>query len=140
MRRVPCGGVSVYLAGLRAPDGHVIVISNVRTPQILADYTRRWEIETLFACLKTRGFRLESTHLRDLQRISKLFALLAVAFCWCYRIGIWLNEQKSIRICTHQRLAHSLFRHGLDHLRHICLNAHHRKGQFMHMLRLLSCT
>ena len=96
--------------------------------------------QTLFACLKTRGFRLESTHLRDLQRISKLFALLAVAFCWCYRIGIWLNEQKSIRICTHQRLAHSLFRHGLDHLRHICLNAHHRKNEFMHMLRLLSCT
>ncbi|MBK9040676.1 MAG: transposase [Bdellovibrionales bacterium] len=32
----------------------------------------RWQIETLFSCLKSRGFNLEETHVTDLERIKKL--------------------------------------------------------------------
>jgi hypothetical protein len=34
--------------------------------------TLRWEIETLFGCLKGRGFNLEETRVVDYLRIKKL--------------------------------------------------------------------
>jgi hypothetical protein len=39
----------------------------------------------MFRAMKTSGFNLEDTHLTDLERISKLIALIAVAFVWVYR-------------------------------------------------------
>ena len=44
-------------------------------------YKKRWEIEILFGCLKTRGFRMEDTHITDLDKIEKLVFVLAIAFC-----------------------------------------------------------
>ncbi len=35
-------------------------------PMLFRDYALRWEIETLFSCLKGRGFNLENTRLTDL--------------------------------------------------------------------------
>ena len=35
----------------------------------------RWEIETLFGCLKTRGFDFECTHVVEPERVQKLVAL-----------------------------------------------------------------
>ncbi|MFK5894846.1 MAG: IS4 family transposase, partial [Pseudomonadota bacterium] len=52
-------GSTVYLGATRTKDGYVIIISNVYTTDILEDYAQRWEIETLFGCLKTRGFDME---------------------------------------------------------------------------------
>ena len=43
----------------------MIVVSNVEFENPLGMYRRRWEIETLFGCLKTRGFRMEDTHMVD---------------------------------------------------------------------------
>ncbi len=40
----------------------MIVVSNVIFHNALFLYRRRWEIETMFECLKTRGFRMEDTH------------------------------------------------------------------------------
>ena len=37
-------------------------------------------IETLFGIFKSRGFNLEDTHLVDSERLSRLFALLTIAF------------------------------------------------------------
>ncbi len=34
-------------------------------------YRRRWEIETMFGCLKTRGFRMEDTHITDPDKSEK---------------------------------------------------------------------
>ncbi|MGD1927585.1 MAG: hypothetical protein ACFB12_01645 [Leptolyngbyaceae cyanobacterium] len=39
-------------------------------------------METLFVVLRTRGFHLESTHCCPAERLSKLVALLALAFGW----------------------------------------------------------
>ena len=38
----------------------------------IRDSADRWQIETLFGCLKTRGFNFEDTHLRDASRLSKM--------------------------------------------------------------------
>ncbi|MFP4292145.1 MAG: transposase [Cyclobacteriaceae bacterium] len=78
-------------------------------------YQRRWAIETFFQSVKQRGFRLEDTHLDDLERLRKLFTLVAIAFTVCLHIGRWSNKhQKSIEVKNHGYKANSFFRHGLE--------------------------
>lgn len=45
----------------------------------LETYRQRWSIELCFACLKTKGFDIESTHLRDADRLEKMFAIASMA-------------------------------------------------------------
>ncbi len=106
----------------------------------LSDYAYRWGIETLFGCLKTRGFCLEATHLKDTERLKKLIALLTLAFCWAHQVGEWVVKQTSIKIKKHGRKARSIFCAGLDHLRQILLNLESCQAQFVHILSFLSCT
>jgi len=76
----------------------------------------------LFACLKSKGFNFEDTHITKLERIEKVLALLTIAFCWAYKTGEWRNELKEIKIKKHGRKAISYFRYGLDVLRDLMLN------------------
>ncbi|MBF0204857.1 MAG: transposase [Desulfamplus sp.] len=101
------------------------------------DYKLRWEIETLFGCLKSRGFNFEATHITKLDRIEKLVAVLAIAFSWCHITGEWLHQQKPIKIKNHGRPAISIFRYGLDWLREIVLNLSENKRRYNQVLRLL---
>jgi ATP-dependent helicase/DNAse subunit B len=103
---------------------------------ILDDYKHRWEIETLFKALKSQGFNFEETHLRELDRIEKLMAFLAIAFCWAHLMGEWLHKQKPIPIKSHQRPAISIFRYGLDHLRGILLNITEKLDAFHNAIAL----
>lgn len=130
-------GVSVYIGALRTKEGFVLIISDQHTPTLVKDYTRRWEIETLFGCLKSKGFNMEDTKLKDVERLSKLFALLTLAFIWCYKVGEWSNDKKPIRICKHKRPAQNLFRRGLDTLNRIVLNSHRMFEKFTHMVNIL---
>lgn len=132
-----------YVSGLRLPKGeYVIVVSERETASALADYAKRWEIETLFACLKTRGFCFEATHVTDAERLKKLLALVALAFCWAHVVGEWLSAQKPLPIKQHGRKAVSIFRHGLDHLRRILCNqlCEAERVAFRRVIKLLSCT
>jgi hypothetical protein len=125
-RRKCLWGHWVYVAALRLEDNSLlVVIANDRTLTLIDDYAHRWGIETLFGIFKSRGFnedthsevssesrdvRLEDTHLVDSERLSRLFALLAIALCWAYRTGHWLSEYKPITIKKHGRKAKSIFR------------------------------
>jgi hypothetical protein len=71
-------------------------------------------IETLFTALKTPGFNLESTHFCHAERLSKLVALLALAFCWAMLAGLWQHRQHPMPLKAHGRKAKSLFRSGCD--------------------------
>lgn len=136
-------GLPLFVSGLRLSSGeYVIVVAPRKTLSALSDYSRRWEIETLFSCLKSRGFRLEETHVVHPERLKKLIALLAFAFCWAHIIGQWLTRQKPLKIKKHGRLARSIFRHGFDHLRRILCNLTSRPQQvaFRQVTKLLSCT
>jgi hypothetical protein len=136
-------GEEVSLMGMRTREGeYVIVASSTETEEILKDYARRWKIENLFGCLKTRGFCLEETHVIKRERVEKLLALLTVAFCWAYLAGEWLARTTPIKIKKHGRLAKSLFRHGFDHLRRILCNQDclTRRCEFIRLCKLLSCT
>ena len=136
-------GEEVSLMGMRTPEGeYVIVASSTESDEILQDYAQRWKIETLFGCLKSRGFCLEETHVTRRERLEKLLALLAVAFCWAYIVGEWLARATPIKLKKHGRLAKSLFRHGFDYLRRILCNQDCRSKRidFKRLCTLLSCT
>jgi len=129
--------LSVYIGAFRTKDGFVLIISDKHTPTLVKDYVRRWEIETLFGCLKSKGFNMEDTKLKDIERLSKLFILLTLTFIWCYKVGEWSNEKDPIRICTHKRPAQNLFRRGLDVLSRIVLNSYRMLDKFAHMVNIL---
>lgn len=66
--------------------------------EAISFYRQRWGIETLFGHLKTREFNLESTQLRDPDRVVKLVGLLTLAFSWAHKAGQWIAEVESIII------------------------------------------
>lgn len=114
---------TVYLSALRLADGELLIVAmDHLVDKPIEYYARRWEIETLFSCLKGRGFNFEDTHMTEAERIKKLLVLLTVAFCWAHKTGEWRHEQKAIKIKKHGRKAISYFRYGLDLLRDIALN------------------
>ncbi len=76
-------------------ESFLLVVSPQFNANAIQDYALRWEIETLFSCLKGRGFNLENTRLTDPRRVKKLIAVLAISFCWCYLTGEWQHDQKS---------------------------------------------
>ena len=136
-------GEELSVMGMRTCEGeYVIVASSDETADILPDYALRWKIETLFGCLKTRGFCLEETHITQKERLEKLLALLTLAFCWAYIVGEWLAQTAPPKIKTHGRLAKSVFRHGFDYLRRILCNQDGttKRTDFIRLCNLLSCT
>jgi hypothetical protein len=136
-------GLEVWVTGMRLSSGDdLIVVSPKYVEQAIKEYAWRWEIETLFGCLKSRGFRLEETHVVEAERLKKLIALLALAFCWAHVVGEWLSRQKPLKTKPHGRLAKSIFRYGLDHLRRILCNLSEplQRIAFYRVIQLLSCT
>jgi hypothetical protein len=106
----------------------------------ISDYAQRWGIETLFGMFKTRGFCLESTHLSNPERLSKLLAILSLALCWVFLTGEWLHQLKPLTIKKHGRRSKSIFHYGFDHLRNIVLNLDQKMNDFWIVLQFLSCT
>jgi len=131
----------LYVAAMRLEDGSLLVVVTSDSPETaIADYAKRWQIETLFGCFKSRGFCLESTHLLEPQRLSKLIALLTLALCWAFRTGEWLHSQKPLKIKKHGRKAKSIFRYGFDHLRTVFFHLEQKLADFRFSLQFLSCT
>jgi hypothetical protein len=132
-------GRRVYVLATRLEDGELLILATGHRPQTaLADCRLRWGMETLFAALKTRGFNLESTHFRYAERLSKLIARLALAFCWARLTGLWQYQQHPIPLKAHERPAKSLFRYGCDFLRRTFCDLALRTTEFDQALQLLS--
>jgi hypothetical protein len=93
--RRPVWGCFVHLSALRLDDGELPILATFGAPQDQAIGARadRWQVETLFGCLKTRGFNFEDTHLKDAARLSKMMGLLALAFAWTHRTGEGLHDR-----------------------------------------------
>ena len=131
-------GHNLYLIGVRLEDEYLLIVTNEKPETALDDYVKRWNIETLFGILKSRGVRFEETHLTDGERINKLLALLALATVWAFKVGEWLHEQEPLKIKKHGRLAKSIFRYGLDHLRSIVFDIQLKMDDFQMTLRFLT--
>ena len=99
---------------MRIDEDYLIIVTNVKPDaaqpeQAIKIYAIRWEIETLFGCLKSKGFHFEDTHIVNRDRIKKLIAVLAIAFCWAHLTGEWRHQyEKTIRLKKHGRPQYSL--------------------------------
>ncbi len=84
-----------HLLALRLDDGELRILATFGTPQDQAidAYADRWQAETLFGCLKTRGFNFEDTHLGDAARLSNMRGLFTLAFAWTHRAGEQLRDR-----------------------------------------------
>ena len=76
----------------------------------------RWQIETLFGSLKSKGFNLEDTHMTAPAKIDRLMSVLAIGFVLSCRVGEAEDKRRLIKVKKHGRPAQSLFRAGLDRL------------------------
>jgi len=120
-------GQKVFLAGSRSEKGELMIVATNQNPKnAIPIYLRRWEVECLFAALKSRGFRFEETHMTNLERVEKLMAVLALGFCWAHKVGEWrAATKKAIAIKRHKesnRPQNSFFRYGFDLIRDLILN------------------
>lgn len=135
------GNVSVWISGMRLPDWELLIVVCFDRPETaLETYAKRWQIETMFACLKSRGFRFESTHLKDPERISRLLAIVCIAFVWAYIIGDQLEHLKPLKVKKHGFRAKSIFRYGFDHIRKLLLNITDCFDEFEKSIQLFDIT
>ncbi|KPJ67713.1 MAG: hypothetical protein AMJ43_03510 [Coxiella sp. DG_40] len=134
-------GVTLRLAASRSESGELLIVATNQNPKnAVVFYLRRWEIECLFQGLKTRGFNFESTHITNPERIEKLIAVMAIAFCWVHKIGEWRAIKKPIifkKFRNNIRPQYSYFRYGLDYLREIILHISQKYKQFKQCLEQL---
>ena len=85
-------GEYVYLAGSRiknsdgVPELQILICFN-RPQNAIETYKKQWEIETAFKAMKSSGFNIEDTHMRGMERIARLVAMVCIAPVWAYLVG-----------------------------------------------------
>ena len=134
-------GLELYLSGCKLKHGEwLILVSATYTDDPATQYRQRWGIETLFGALKTRGFNLEDTRLTEEARLSRLIALLALAFTWAFLVGHWQATVKELKLKKHGYPPKSVFRLGLDLLCRLVTNLESRDlVAWKKVIKLLSC-
>jgi hypothetical protein len=123
---------------------YLIVASKEQNKYAIEEYKVRWHIETMFGCLKSRGFNFEETHLTQPEKISKLLMLLGLGLSLAILMGefqVEITKQVKMKLKKNQRYAKSLFRIGLDALQNLLFNYHKPKKyrELEMFLLLLSC-
>jgi hypothetical protein len=124
---------------LKQLDGDWLLIGGpLPVKKLFAHYRHRWSIETFFQSLKKRGFRLEDTHLKSLDRLKKLMALVSLAFIFCWQVGYYHHRHReAIPLKANGYKSNSFFRQGLNLLRHACKFIESRLLLFEHYLSWL---
>ena len=117
-QRVDCLGKTNWLCVKK----DWLIITNHFPREATERYKGRWKIENLFGFLKSRGFNLEDTHLKDSKKLCTLLHLLSLTATWCYAVGKEQHKLKPIKIRKHGRRAKSIFRLGLDFLSKVLAN------------------
>lgn len=142
-RKIEVLGYQMGISCQRLSDTEYLIVGTREIePNSFAEYEKRWGIETLFGCLKSRGFDFEETHLTKRVRIERLTFLLSLAFCLAIKTGKIKTTGKTIKKKNNGRRSKSLFRIGLDHLQNLLVNLHlpSKQREFNILANLLSCT
>ena len=112
------GLLKLYPNANRSKIDYLAILTNQSKGNALGEYKKRWSIEVLFQSLKQRGFNLESTHLRNINRIKLLFAFVSLAFVLCLTMGVYQDKViTEIPRKNHGYKANSFFRVGLNKLK-----------------------
>lgn len=141
-------GLEIYVSCVKyQKDGkteYLIVASKEQTKDAIEEYKVRWQIETMFGCLKSRGFNFEETHLTMPEKISKLLLLLGLGLALAMLMGefkVEITKQVKMKLKKNKRYAKSLFRIGLDALQNLLFNYHkpRKYRELESFILLLSC-
>lgn len=109
-------------------DKYLLILTNTNVEKAIDIYRNRWSIEVFFQSIKKRGFNLENTHLTDLNRLKKLFAIVSIAFASCLSTGLWKHQNiKPMKKKKNGFKPYSFFRYGLDEIRKALLHFHKMK-------------
>lgn len=133
-----------YLSGAMLKDKSgspelQILVSYCNAEESLDFYKRRWLTETMYKGLKTSGFNIERSHVRDLNRMSNFFAVIMIAYIWCYLVGLYINNNiKEIVRLKHGRMAISVFKYGLNYIAQSLMN--HTNRYSLNIFKFLSYT
>ena len=123
-RRLSIYGQKVFFAwkritGKNARSEYLFTISNrFQGREMLDLYAKRWSIEQMFSHWKKRGFDFEATHLTNSKALLGLISMIALAYLIAHQWGLQLNKKRAIKKKSHGFLAKSIFRYGLDDLKH----------------------
>ena len=141
-------GLEIYVSVVKYQKNgkteYLIVASREQNKYAIEEYKVRWQIETMFGCLKSRGFNFEETHLTHSEKIGKLLMLLGLGLLLAMLMGAFQVEifkQVKMKMKKNKRYAKSLFRIGLDALQNLLFNYRKPKKyrEFEIFILLLSC-
>lgn len=119
-RDVVVDGVMVNLSLSYGADGKLLYLVGTAAPKELAgQYKRRWGIETFFLATKGRGFNMESSCLRCMEKYRKLFAVVCIAYTICWAVGIQHGKSAPVKRKKHGYPQYSVFRRGLNLMRRL---------------------
>ena len=77
-------------------------------------YEKRFRIETFFADQKSRGFHIHTSHMSDVQRLSRLLIAACLAYIWIVYLGsVGAKDRWRQLIHRRERCDLSLFQLGL---------------------------
>lgn len=87
----PLLAVAVWEKGYEHP---LYLVSNLGEPyKVAAYYKRRFRIECFFSDSKTRGFRLDKSHLAEPQRLERMLIGAVLAYWWLTYLGVEGRER-----------------------------------------------
>ncbi|MGB1216441.1 MAG: IS4 family transposase [Saprospiraceae bacterium] len=93
------------------------LIGTLEPSELGKTYRKRWTIEVFFQALKARGFNMEASCLKSIEKYRKLFALVSIAYTICWAIGIEDGRVNPVKVKKHGYPQFSVFRRGLNLMR-----------------------
>lgn len=140
----PVAALAVWEASYDEPIYLVTTHTDLEYAEAL--YRRRATIETYFSDQKSRGFRINRSHLRDPGRLARLLIATTLAYLWVVYLGV-IGRRDALRKRIHRldRCDLSLFSLGLRLLAY-CLRHRHPlprgvpKALAVARLRALTCS
>jgi len=113
----PVQAIAVWQAPYKEP---LYLISNLSlAEEALWYYRKRFRIETFFSDSKSRGFRLDKSHLKEPKRLVRLLLAACLAYLWIVYLGtVAMVEGWHKVIHRTERVDLSLFNLGLNLLEH----------------------
>jgi len=99
-------------------NGDLLYLIGTSKPSELGQiYRKRWTIEVFFQALKARGFNMEASCLKSIEKYRKLFALVSIAYTLCWATGIEDGRLNPVKVKKHGYPQFSVFRRGLNLMR-----------------------
>lgn len=112
-------GVWGNMYAKQLPGGDFLFLFGTAKAGYLAQlYRKRWRIECFFQNIKKRGFNLEDTHLKCLEKLKKLVGLVSIAHAFVANIGLHQHKRvKPVAIKNHGYKENSFSRKGINIVR-----------------------